>query len=95
VTEDRVTVPAHTRRNPTPAEMTLRGKKGAHGLHSKYDSRELTNAGRKASWDRFEKEVDPEGKLPEAERLRRAEHARRAFYVGMALKSVQARKRKK
>jgi hypothetical protein len=40
---------------------------------------------------RFLDEVDPERKLPEAERQRRAENARKAFYQRMALASVKAR----
>jgi hypothetical protein len=43
---------------------------------------------------RFEREVDPEGMLSESERLRRADSARRAFFVGLALQSAQARRRR-
>ena len=39
--------------------------------------------------------VDPEGVLPEAERIRRAEHARKAYFTRLALKSAQARRRKR
>ncbi len=41
--------------------------------------------------DRFEKQVDPEGVLDPKERARRAEHARKAHSLGLALKSAQAR----
>jgi hypothetical protein len=41
---------------------------------------------------RFLDEVDPDHQLPEAERIRRAECARKAFYQRLALKSAQARK---
>jgi hypothetical protein len=34
---------------------------------------------------RFLDEVDPERKLPEAERQRRAEHARKAYFTALAL----------
>jgi hypothetical protein len=40
---------------------------------------------------RFLDEVDPERKLPEAERQRRADNARKAFYQRLALASVKAR----
>jgi hypothetical protein len=43
---------------------------------------------------RFLDEVDPDRQLSEAERQRRAECARRAFYQRLALKSAQARKAK-
>jgi hypothetical protein len=48
---------------------------------------------RRAFTDRFERQVDPDGTLPPAERARRAEHARKAFYKGLALKSAQARRK--
>jgi hypothetical protein len=44
---------------------------------------------------RFLDEVDPDHQLPEAERIRRAECARKAFYQRLALKSAQARKARK
>ena len=55
----------------------------AHILHPKYDSRELTEAGR----DKFMARFDPDRVLPTAERLRRAEHARKAYFTALALKS--------
>ena len=44
---------------------------------------------------KFIREVDPNNELPEPERLRRAEAARRAFYQRLALKSVKARQARK
>ena len=44
---------------------------------------------------KLEREADPEGLLPEAERRRRAESAYKVRMQRMALKSVQARKRKR
>ena len=43
---------------------------------------------------RFERDVDPDGTLHPAERARRAEHAKRAYFARLALKSVQARRRR-
>jgi len=63
-------------------------------MHSKNDARETTAKARAASWGRFEKQVDPDGTLPEDERRRRAEHARKAFFVGMAFRSAQARRKR-
>jgi hypothetical protein len=40
---------------------------------------------------KFLREVDPNNELPEAERLRRAECARKAYYLRLAMKSAQAR----
>jgi hypothetical protein len=44
--------------------------------------------------DKFERQVDPEGILPPAERAMRAEHARKAHFKRLALKSAQARRRR-
>ena len=78
--------------NLTPAERSLRGRLGAHKLHSRYDSRELTAPARAKFLARFEDEVDPGRVLPEVERRRRAEHARKAYFTGLALASVRARR---
>jgi hypothetical protein len=67
----------------------------AHVLHSKYDSRELTRPARDKFNQRFLDEVDPERVLSEAERERRAEHARKAYFTGLALKSAVARRKAK
>jgi hypothetical protein len=40
---------------------------------------------------RFEDQVDPERKLPEGERLRRAKQARKAPFAQLAFKSSRAR----
>ena len=41
---------------------------------------------------KFERQVDPEGTLPPAERAKRAENARRAHYQRLSLRSAQARR---
>lgn len=78
----------------TPQERSLRARLAAHTLHSRVDPTQHTEPARKAFLARFEREVDPEGKLPPEERARRAEHAKRAHFQRMALKSAQARRRK-
>lgn len=77
----------------SPAQRSLQNRYAAHRLHATHDSRELTKAGRAAFLAKFEAEVDPDGTLPEAERKRRAEHARKAYFTKLALKSAQARRR--
>lgn len=52
-----------------------------------------TAPARAAADARFEREVDPEGILPAAERARRAEAKRRAYFARLALKSAQARRK--
>ena len=53
-------------RGLTPSERSLRGRVGAYALHAQHDSRLLTGAARAAFLSRFEREVDPDGTLPEA-----------------------------
>ena len=76
-----------------PDHHQIAGRIGGLVAHSRHDSRELTAAGRKAFLDRFEREVDPEGTLPESERKRRAELAKRAHMTRLAYASARARRR--
>jgi hypothetical protein len=43
---------------------------------------------------RFEREVDPEGVLEPEERARRAEHAKKAYFLKLALASREARRKR-
>ncbi len=82
----------------SPSLRSLRGRVGAHALHAKYDSREITAAARAASpgsVSYFEDQVDPDHQLTESERLRRAEHARRSYFYKLALRSAEARRDRK
>lgn len=79
-----------------PAERALWSRVGAHKSWANTDDRTARTApARQAFIDRFEKQVDPEGKLPTAERAKRAENARKAYYSELALKSVRSRRRNK
>lgn len=53
-------------------------------LHARYDPHETTRPARRAFNQRFLDQVDPEGRLPERERHRRAEAARRAYFTRLA-----------
>jgi hypothetical protein len=57
------------------------------------DREARTRPGRRAFLDRFERQVDPEGKLPPDERRRRARHALRAHMLRLAKRSAAARRR--
>lgn len=76
----------------TPRERSLRARIGAHALHSTHDPTDTTANARAAFLARFEHEVDPERLLPEEERKRRAEHARKAHMARLALASIRARR---
>lgn len=78
----------------TPSERTLRARLGAHkSWQNTTDRAARTANARKAALDRFDREVDPDGTLPLAERARRAEHARKAYFTALALKSAKARRK--
>lgn len=77
----------------SPEDRVLHARLAAHVLHSRYDSKELTAPARRAFLERFEREVDPKGILPEAERLRRAGHARKAYFTKLSLASSRARRK--
>lgn len=77
----------------TPAELSLRGKIGAAMLHATHDPRETTAKARATFLAKFLDQVDPE--LPDAERVRRAEFLRRAYFARLALASARSRSKKK
>lgn len=75
---------------------SLRARIGAHTKWARTEDRTAaTEPARRAFRSKFEREVDPEGLLPVQERLRRAESARKAHYARLALKSAQARAKKR
>jgi len=75
------------------AERRLRARIGAYSLHAKHDTRVVSLPGRTAAFRKFLDEVDPDGVLPEVERLRRAKAAQNAHLAQIALKSVQSRRK--
>ncbi len=78
----------------SPEQRTLRASIAAHAMHAKHDSREITANARASFLARFLREVDAETPgLPEAERLRRAEHLLRAHMKRLALASSRARQK--
>jgi hypothetical protein len=80
------------RHTPWESERTLRARVAAHTMHAQGGTN--TAPARKAFLDRFEREVDPDLELSPDERARRADHARKAYFTSLALKSAVARRRK-
>jgi hypothetical protein len=76
----------------SPAERSLRARLAAHTLHARRDSRQTTAIARAGFLARFEREVDPDGVLDPSERRRRAEQARRAYFVRLSLAALEARR---
>ena len=75
-----------------PTEMARRGRLGARATHSRHNPQSLTSAARAAFLARFEREVDPDGVLPERERRQRARQALRTHMTRLALQSAEARR---
>lgn len=69
------------------------------GAHTSWantaDRSKRTAPARNAMLAKFEHQVDPEKKLLPAERAKRAESAKRAYFQRLALKSAQSRRRAK
>jgi hypothetical protein len=61
-------------------------------MHARHDARRTSANGRAAFLARFEREVDPEGRLDPEERARRAEQARRAYFARLSLAAAKARR---
>ncbi len=79
---------------PEP-QRTLLARLGAHAMHAQHDSKEVSQPARDAFMAGFEDKVDPDRVLPEAERKRRAAHARKAYFTKLALASAKARAARK
>ncbi|WP_084143610.1 hypothetical protein [Amycolatopsis taiwanensis] len=63
---------------------------------SQCDDRAAATAPARAAFnDRWERQVDPDAVLEPHERAIRAEHAKKAHFTAMAMKSAKARARKK
>jgi hypothetical protein len=79
----------------TPAERTIRAKIAANTKWGHTEDRAAaTAAARRAHDKKFEELADPNGKLPPAERARRAKSLRNAHFQRLAMKSAQARRRR-
>ncbi len=82
----------------SPSELSLRGRIGAHRTHALHDPVETTASARVASATaldgRLLAEIDPEGLLTEEERAKRLQHARKAHFAQLALKSATTRRKK-
>ncbi|MCI2421474.1 hypothetical protein MOQ72_28975 [Saccharopolyspora sp. K220] len=80
----------------TPEQRALRARIGAHVSWSQTEDRAArTSAARQRFLDRCEREVDPGGVLPMQERAYRAEHARKAYFARLAMRSAAARRARK
>jgi hypothetical protein len=78
----------------TPEQRTLRARIAAHASWAKTSDRTAkARKGAAALLARFERQVDPDSRLPPEERRKRAESARKAHMLSLAAKSAKARRR--
>jgi hypothetical protein len=81
-------------RKLTPEQRAMRASIAAHVQWAKESDRTARTATARAAFlARFEREADPSGVLDPAERARRAEHLRRAYFTRLAMASSRARKK--
>ena len=79
----------------TPSEKSQRGRIGGFKVHALYDSTELTAPARAASPAGIDWHLNhvPAEITDPAERLKRAEHLRKAYFATLAFKSARACRR--
>ena len=79
----------------SPAQRAMRSRIAAHLSWAKTPDRTARTASARGRFEeRFLNAVDPGRILPEAERLRRAQHAKKAYFLDLARRSAQARAKK-
>ena len=79
----------------TPERRRRRARIAAHASWANTTDRAArTSAGTKAFLDRFERQVDPDGTLPDDVRAAMAQPARTAYMLQLAEKSAAARRRR-
>lgn len=77
------------------ALVSLRGKLAAHSRWARTLDRSGATAPARRGFDaRFEREVDPEGKLAHSVRARLVESARKAYFARLAYLSAKARRKR-
>jgi hypothetical protein len=84
----------HDNDTPPQSWRALRSKMASHESWARTPDRAARTApARAAMLAKFEAQVDPDGTLDPAERAIRAEHARKAYFTRLSLRSVQARRK--
>lgn len=79
----------------SPAERSLRGQLAVHQSWANTPDRPArTRKAREAFNKKFEDEVDPDRELLPAERAKRAENARKAYFARLSFESAKARRRR-
>jgi hypothetical protein len=78
----------------TPSQRSQRARIAAHSRWAKEPDRVAATApGRRAAFEKLLDEVDPDRKLPEAERLKRAKNAQQAQLERIRFAASRSRRR--
>jgi hypothetical protein len=77
----------------SPAERSAQSRRASMIGHAR--GRTNTGPARAAFFAQFLKKVDPDGVLPEAERMKRAKALRKAYYAELLLKALAYHRRKR
>lgn len=82
-------------KNLTPNQRQTRSRQAAYvSWANTADRTARTEPGRRGMLKKFEDQVDPDRTLTPEERAKRAEAARKAFYTGLAMLAVKARRQR-
>jgi hypothetical protein len=77
------------------SRRVLQARRAAHALHAQVaDERAHTAPARTVFLSRFEREVDPDEVLEPQERARRAQHAKKAYFLKLAMASAEKRRKR-
>lgn len=79
----------------TREEQAAWGRIGGLTANARHGGDAMTAGARRGFVERFEREVDPEGRLEPGERSKRAERAMRAHMLRLAMASAEARAAKR
>lgn len=79
----------------TPEQRSRAGRAGIYSRLARENRTEMTASARAAAADRFERQVDPDGVLDPVERAKRAEYAKKAYFLDLSRKGVEARRRRR
>ena len=79
----------------SPEWRQQRSRLGSYESWARTEDRPARTApARKALLDKFERQVDPDGKLAPAERTKRAEYLRKAYFTRLAMASAKVRRQR-
>lgn len=77
-----------------PVRRSQDARLAAYAMHARHSAVDTTRNARAAFLARFEREVDPEMLLSDADRKARAEAAKRRYFTDLSRKSAKVRRKR-